>query len=138
MQAGTENVGAWLGEKTKTELDLIRLIRRGLPVSVFSVFQKRGLTAAEFYSLVIPARTLKHRKARTENLSQDESDKAYRAARVFASAEQAFGSRNKALAWMRKPKTRFGGETPIEMLRTEAGARLVEEMLVQIDEGMFA
>lgn len=77
-------------------------------------------------------------QAGSEGLSQDESDKAYRTARVFASAEQAFGSRNKALAWMSNPKIRFGGETPTEMLRTEAGAGLVEEMLVQIDEGMFS
>ncbi|MBV8829535.1 MAG: DUF2384 domain-containing protein, partial [Acidobacteriaceae bacterium] len=32
----------------------------------------------------------------------------------------------------------FEGETPMHMLETEAGARLVEEMLIQIDEGMFA
>jgi hypothetical protein len=39
---------------------------------------------------------------------------------------------------MRKTKKRFNGETPMEMLQTEAGARLVEQMLIQLDEGMFA
>jgi uncharacterized protein (DUF2384 family) len=39
---------------------------------------------------------------------------------------------------MRQPKKRFEGETPMQLLQTEAGARLVEEMLIQIDEGMYA
>ena len=30
------------------------------------------------------------------------------------------------------------GRSPIQMLATEPGGRLVEEMLIQIDEGMFA
>ena len=46
--------------------------------------------------------------------------------------------RSKALSWMRQTKKRFQGETPMAMLQTEAGARLVEQMLIQIDEGMFA
>jgi uncharacterized protein (DUF2384 family) len=39
---------------------------------------------------------------------------------------------------MRQPKQRFGGRTPLDLLSTEAGGRLAEEMLIQIDEGMFA
>jgi uncharacterized protein (DUF2384 family) len=39
---------------------------------------------------------------------------------------------------MREPRARFEGRTPLEMMVTEAGGRLVEEMLLQIDEGMFA
>jgi uncharacterized protein (DUF2384 family) len=39
---------------------------------------------------------------------------------------------------LRKPKSRFEGKTPVDMLATEAGARLVEEIIVRIDYGMFA
>ena len=39
---------------------------------------------------------------------------------------------------MRQPKVRFEGRTPLQMMVTEAGGRLVEEMLLQIDDGMFA
>lgn len=99
---------------------------------------KLGLTAKEVHSLVIPERTLKHRKGRREPLSCEESDRAIRAARILARAQSTFGDSPKALLWMREPKRRFQGRTPIEMLATEAGGRLVEEMLIQIDEGMFA
>jgi len=39
---------------------------------------------------------------------------------------------------LRKPKSRFEGKTPVDMLATEAGGRLVEEMIGQIDYGMLA
>jgi uncharacterized protein (DUF2384 family) len=39
---------------------------------------------------------------------------------------------------MRKPKRQFAAKTPIEMLVTEAGARLVEELIAQIDDGMIS
>ena len=41
-------------------------------------------------------------------------------------------------SWMRAPKRRFESQSPLEMMRSEAGSRLVEEMLIQIEEGMFA
>jgi putative toxin-antitoxin system antitoxin component (TIGR02293 family) len=97
-----------------------------------------GMTAEEIYSFIVPRRTLVHRKTRRESLTHDESDRAVRIARITSLAEEVFGSDAKAGRWMRKPKTRFEGRTPLEMLRTEAGARLVEEMLLQLDYGFFA
>jgi uncharacterized protein (DUF2384 family) len=49
-----------------------------------------------------------------------------------------FGEPERAWRWLRKTKRRFGGKTPIEMLATEAGAKLVEEMIRQVDHGIFA
>ena len=43
-----------------------------------------------------------------------------------------------ALDWLRARRQRFDGRTPMQMLCTETGGRLVEQMLLQIDEGMFA
>jgi putative toxin-antitoxin system antitoxin component (TIGR02293 family) len=138
-----ESIGRFLGEELSTDMELARVVRRGLPLGVQAALLAHGLTREEFHSIVISPRTLKHRRARAgkgagRHLSSDESDKALRAARVLAMAERVFGSREKAFSWMRKPKTRFDGETPMQMLATEAGARLVEQMLVQNDEGMVA
>ena len=132
------HVGQWLGTKPRTEFDLANLAERRLATDVVRVMTARGLTAREVYALVIPERTLKHRRSRRERLSQAESDRAIRAARVLARAQEVLGAGDRALGWMREPKRRFGGRTPLEMLGTEAGGRLVEEMLTQIDEGIFA
>lgn len=138
MAAWIHNIGLWLGQSIKNESELAQVVRRRIPTQIVSTFVAQGLTKDEFHDVVIPLRTFKHRKTRAEDLSVDESDKALRMARVLSLAEDVFSSREKALAWMRKPKKRFSGETPMHMLQTEAGARLVEQMLIQVDEGMFA
>ena len=96
------------------------------------------MTDEEIYSFIVPRRTLVHRKTRRESLTHDESDRAVRIARITSLAEEVFGADAKAGRWLRKPKTRFEGRTPLEMLRTDAGARLVEEMLLQLDYGFAA
>jgi putative toxin-antitoxin system antitoxin component (TIGR02293 family) len=97
-----------------------------------------GLEATDIYTVVIPARTLKHRKARKEALTQDESDKLVRLIRVYDQAVDVLGEKGRALAWLGEPKKRFEGRTPIQMLRTDLGGRMVEELLGQIYYGMFA
>jgi putative toxin-antitoxin system antitoxin component (TIGR02293 family) len=51
--------------------------------------------------------------------------------------ESVYGSRERALAWLRRPHPRLDGRTPLSLLKTDAGSRIVEELLIQIDEGMF-
>ena len=58
--------------------------------------------------------------------------------RVFDQAVGVFGDAERAKAWIAQPKHRSSDRSPLQMLRTEIGGRLVEEMLVQIDEGIFA
>jgi putative toxin-antitoxin system antitoxin component (TIGR02293 family) len=57
--------------------------------------------------------------------------------RVLSAAESVYGSRERAFAWLRRPHPRLDGQNPLSLLRTDTGARIVEELLFQIDEGMF-
>jgi len=125
-------------EAIDSEKDLLKLVEDRLSIQVIGALVKHGLTDNEIYTLIIPRRTLAHRKLKREPLSQEESGRAVRVARISALAETVFGDPAQALRWLRKPKQRFEGRTPLELLATETGARLVEEMLYQIDEGMFA
>jgi putative toxin-antitoxin system antitoxin component (TIGR02293 family) len=119
------------------ELNLDK-VEAGVPVPMLAKFvEESGLRFSDLYEVVIPARTLKHRKARQENLTVDESDKFARLVRIYDETVKVFGTTEKAIRWLTKPKHRFAERTPIQMLRTEIGSRMVEEMLVQIDEGMF-
>src|SRR5438045_5708125 len=108
--------------------DLAALVERRLPTAAMKSLVRGGLSDAEAYELIVPRRTLAHRVARRQPLSKEESDKAVRVARIATLAEQAFRDPEKAWRWLRKPKRRFDGKTPIEMLGSEAGARLVEEI----------
>jgi putative toxin-antitoxin system antitoxin component (TIGR02293 family) len=120
-----------------SDMEVVKLVHNRLPLSVVDRLIAEGVTKQEI-GLVAPARTLAHRRANAEKLTIEESDRAVRLARVVAQTESVFGNKNKALAWLRQPMKRFEGNTPIEMLASDVGSRVVEEALVQIDEGFFA
>jgi putative toxin-antitoxin system antitoxin component (TIGR02293 family) len=123
---------------TTLRLDLSH-IESGVPTTTLSTFaESSGLPLKDLYDVVIPARTLKHRRARREPLSRDESDKLARVVRIFDLTVRVFAEADRAREWLNKPKKRFTNRTPLEMLQTETGGRLVEEMLGQIEHGMFA
>lgn len=132
-----------LGERPARLLSILRIdvdsVERGVPLATMTDFlEKSGLLMKDVHDIVIPARTLKHRRGRLEPLSRDESDKLARLVRVFDQTADIFGNAARAREWLTQPKHRFGERTPLHMLRTEVGGRLVEELLLQIDEGMFA
>lgn len=136
LQGIEEKLG--LNSMLKTETDLVIAVEKGLSVRAISSLVAHGLYDKEVYSLIVPRRTLQHRRARKEKLSIEESDRAARIARLTTLAERVFADGEAGMRWLRAPKRRFTGRTPMEMLATEAGSRLVEEMLYQLDEGMAA
>ena len=78
------------------------------------------------------------RIAKRERLSADESDRVVRIVRVVNLGENAFGDRERFWDWFRSPQRRFDGRSPLQMLRTDAGARLVENLLIGLEEGFVA
>jgi putative toxin-antitoxin system antitoxin component (TIGR02293 family) len=60
-----------------------------------------------------------------------------RSSRVFALAEKIYASPERAEQWLKRPNPRLHGRTPAALLETDLGARAVEELLSQIDEGFF-
>ena len=111
---------------------------QGVPLSALEEFSAySGFSIKDLLEVVIPARTLKHRRQRQEPLSLDESDRLARVARLYDLGVRVFGDPEKARRWLSKPKIRFEERSPLSMMRTELGGRSVEEMLIQIDEGMF-
>ena len=99
---------------------------------------RHGYSEEEIFTLVVPKRTLARHKAADEPLTVEETDKALRLARIAVQAERVFGEPEKAHRWLRKAKRDLKGETPLAYLASEAGARVVEEMLHRIEHGIFA
>jgi len=116
-----------------------RQVEAGLPLATLEEFAAySGFAMKDLLEVVIPLRTLKHRRQRQEPLSADESDRLARVARLWEYGVKVFGDPDKARRWLTKPKVRFEERTPLQMMRSGAGGDGVEEMLVQIEEGMFA
>ena len=107
-------------------------------VAALADLARRGYSEDEIFALVVPKRTLARRKAGNEPLTVEETDKALRLERIAVQAERVFGAPEKAHRWLRKVKRELRGETPLAYLASEAGARVVEEMLFRIEHGIFA
>jgi len=71
---------------------------------------------------VVPLRTLQHRRSRREKLTVAESDRVLRVARLLSQAKSVYGSRERALAWLRRPHPRLRGRAPLETLKTTPAA----------------
>jgi len=138
MNAAYLQIGDWLGlQPPATETEILRIVEGRLSPSVIKRLTTLGLERAEIDETVIASRTLQHRRSRREKLTMEESDRVLRIIRVLSSAETIYRTRERALAWLRKPHARLEGRAPLSLLKTDTGSRIVEELLVQIDEGMF-
>jgi putative toxin-antitoxin system antitoxin component (TIGR02293 family) len=138
MNAANAQIGDWLGvESPATEGEILRIVEGQLAPSVIKRLSALGLERSEIDAVVIPARTLQHRRSRREKLTIEESDRVLRVIRVLSLTESIYGSRERALNWLRKPHPRLDERTPLSLLKTDTGSRIVEELLIQIDEGMF-
>lgn len=127
------------GERApRSGLDLVQRIRDGLPaVSVENFVRIGKLTNVEVDKIVLPRKTLAHRKE-IGKLTAEQSDRLMRVARIVALAEDAFGSEEKASRWLRRPTSALDGEAPLSLLDTEEGAREVEMILTRIEHGIAA
>jgi len=138
MNAASTQIGEWLGLKAPaTESQILGIVEKQLAPAVIRRLISLGLTRAEVDAIIIPQRTLQHRRSRREKLTVEESDRVVRAIRVLSRTQTVYGSRERALAWLRRPHPRLDGRSPLLLLKTDTGSRIVEELLVQIDEGMF-
>jgi putative toxin-antitoxin system antitoxin component (TIGR02293 family) len=115
----------------------LNLVERGLPLESIAQLRELGLTFTEIAQIVIPPRTLKHRKDRGENLSTEESERVLRVRRIVALADKVFGDHDKAMGWLRVPDDRLNDRSALEVLRTEEGGRIVENQIRCVEHGMF-
>lgn len=138
MNAANAQIGEWLGVRTPaTETEILRIVEGKLAPAIIKRLISLGLERSEVDAIIIPQRTLQHRRSRREKLTVEESDRVLRAIRVLSLAESVYGSRERALDWLRKAHARLDGRMPLSLLKTDTGSRIVEELLIQIDEGMF-
>ena len=131
----------WLrgGRDAWSEIELARLIAEGVPVSVLASVVERGiLTRDEVTRLIIPRRTLAHRKRRGERLSPDESDRLVRVLHLHDAALRTFdATRTRRRPGCARQIVRCPARSPLELIVTSTGARLVEDALLRIEHGVY-
>jgi len=110
----------------------------GLNVLVFEALSKNLRASRDelLGAMAVSARTLSRRQ-KEGVLSPEESDRAMRLARVAAQAEEVLGGREEAVSWLHTANRSLGGRKPLELVRTDAGAELVVDVLGRLEHGVF-
>ena len=135
--AAAERLGGYgaIGYKIRSDADLVKAVEAGFRPDSLAALAKGGVTDQEIAALVINPRTLSHRRAKGERLTVDESDRAARLARTVALADRTFANPDKANRWLHKELRVLDGRRPIDLVRTQVGARIVEDVLMRIAWG---
>ncbi|TKJ72407.1 antitoxin [Pseudomonas sp. CFBP13508] len=119
-----------------SDQDIHDLIEAGFPASIVNHLYDHGTISVEARDLIISLKALKTKLMLNQRLTVDESDRLFRVAHTTAMAAVVFGDDEKAENWLTKPKSRFSGKNPIAMLSTTQGTRRVDELLIQLVEGL--
>lgn len=127
---------AVLRTSVRTWADLERVVHAGLPKRSLQLVARRavepGTSFSEFVYSVVPSATFKRRS----RLSAEESERTERLARIVAMAEALWDEASDARAFLNRPHPLLDDETPINVARTELGARRVERLLHDVEHGL--
>src|ERR1041384_6031982 len=128
-----------VGVKVKNSVELIKHVERGLAFTAVEALQQQmDLATREMAHLLdIKFRTFLRRKE-AGRLQSAESDRVLRASRLFARAQDLFdGDQVAARGWLMKPQRALGGAIPLEIAKTEVGARGRERIIRRPGRGVF-
>ncbi len=123
----------------RTDAEWAHVVEEGLPIVDFVKFgRESGYTVEELARLVhIPPRTYARRVAAKARLDIPEGERAVRIMRLYDLARALFGTHENTRKWMNTELPALGWRTPLQMARTEPGAREVENVIGAIEHGMF-
>ena len=115
-------------------------VESGLPAASALAFKDAvGLTNEELATLLgISARTLARWQPDRSTLDLVSGDRLLRSARLFAIAADVLEDPQAAAQWLKSPQRGLGDAIPLELARTDVGARAVEELLGRMEHGVYS
>ena len=121
-----------------SDMEMLKLLNEGLPADTLATIEKLGIIDGAELKSFIPARTLSRRRGAKQRLSIEESDLIARLARTHEFAVEVFGDKEKAKRWLRTANRAIEGRLPLDLLRTDYGARIVDSLLGRIAYGIYS
>lgn len=117
------------------------LVRRGLPARVIDRVEKLlGLSPPQSSRLLAISESSRKRYKHTpaKRLDPAASDRIVRLMTTVVEAEDIFGDRSKAIAWLKTPSFALNGQQPLDLMTSDPGAQLVRDELSRIRYGHWA
>lgn len=120
--------------------DCDQLIREGIPWEAVSEVKKSLKLKDEEVARILDMseRTLSRLRRSKKRLSASAGDRLYRLIRIFSLAREVFEDDKAARDWLQQPQVGLSGRIPLDFIRTEAGAREVEDLLGRMEYGIIS
>lgn len=110
-----------------------------MPAAYVRKLEAEGVLTRADICMIIPDRTLNRRIAQNQPLKVDEADGIARLLRVRAHAMRLYDDRAElAHEWLHSPNPALSNAVPMELARTDLGAREVETILGRMEHGVFS
>ncbi len=138
-----ETVPRYLGlpesVQIRNDLDLISIIRNRLSRNNFNyVRNELKMSQKEFSgTLKISEKTIQRYK-QDELLNENISEGLIEIAEIIALGVEVLGSKEEFLDWLHSPVISLGSNTPVSLLDTHRGRKLLVNVLGQIEHGIYA
>ena len=127
---------AVLGKGVISGVAFAQRIEQGLPRSSIVRLKRFSHLSDSDLAEVIPRRTLTSMRG-VKKLTTEQSDRVARTAGIVALAQRVFGSAETAREWLLARNPALNNERPLRLLRTSSGAKVVENVLLRIEHGVY-
>ena len=132
--------GESVGARYDSQLEAAKLVGAGLPFGAVGRLQKAsGLTLERIKEIARISEGSFARRKESGRLSFEESERLLRLSKLFERAVELFdGDREGARQWLETPIPALQDERPLELAKSEPGAREVEDLIGRIEHGVIS
>ncbi len=128
-----------IGFKSDDVMGQVAEIKEGLSAGIVDLLARELSVSRKELARIsgVAERTLL-RKIQAGRLSADQSERMVRIARLLSRAIEVLGNKERALRWLKAPRSYFGGRPPLDYADTELGSQEVFNLLGRIEHGVFS
>jgi putative toxin-antitoxin system antitoxin component (TIGR02293 family) len=119
--------------------DVISYIRNGIPKqAVNAILEKTGISRLQLSNILHISTRQLGRYEEQDKLSVEQSNFLYEFTRLYIRGLNVLGDKATVDQWLSRVNLALGEKTPLELLDTIEGFRLVDDLLAQIEYGFYS
>ncbi|PVW14526.1 type II RES/Xre toxin-antitoxin system antitoxin [Marixanthomonas spongiae] len=128
-----------VSQVVNSDIDLIKITRKGLPTSVVSTLSKvLGISMEKMSNLLhISHRTIQ-RKGSNDLLNVYSTEQILEIADVISRGIEVLGTLDNFTAWLHSEVRALNYAKPLDFLDTSFGTKLVKDILGRIEHGVYS
>ena len=120
-------------------MDVIEFIRHGLPYyTVDNIIDRTCVSRKDLSNILHISVRQMNRYQPDDLLSAEQSGFVYEFSRIYVRGLDIFGDKETFEKWVQRPQMALGMQTPVSLLDTAEGFRIINDLLSQIEYGFYS